>query len=64
MLVILSSLVVLVLASLFRAASKSKQSIIGVTRCEPADHAILIVLIFICLSITVFNAFWVKRMYK
>jgi len=64
MLVLLSSLLVLVLASIFKAGGKSKASIIGVKRCEPADHAILILLIVICLTITVFNAFWVKRMYK
>ena len=43
---------------------KTKASIIGVSRCDPADHAILIVLIVICLSITIFNSFWVSRMYK
>ena len=64
MLVIISSLLVLVLASLFRAASKSKASVSGVSRCDPADHAILIVLIVICLTITIFNAFWVTRMHK
>ena len=64
MLVIVASLCLLVLASLFRAAGKTKASIIGVSRCDPADHAILIVLIVICLSITIFNSFWVSRMYK
>ena len=64
MLVIVASLCLLVLASLFRAAGKSKASVIGVSRCDPADHAILIVLIVICLTITIFNAFWVTRMHK
>ena len=61
---LLSYLVILILASIFRAASKKKVSVIGIARCDPADHAILIVLILICICISGFNARWVNKMYK
>jgi hypothetical protein len=51
-------IIILFLISLFRGNGKIP-SVLGVTKCKPVDHFLLVLLIVIGIAYTVIAAFWV-----
>jgi hypothetical protein len=49
--------------ALFRGDGR-QPSVVGVEKCQPVDHALLVLLITGGVLATVFSAWWVRRDYK
>jgi hypothetical protein len=56
----LSLPIILLITSLFRGSGKS-ESMVGVNKCDPADHVIQGLLLLLGAILTVVSAIWVKR---
>lgn len=58
----LTMVMIVFLCSLFRGNGK-KPSVVGVTKCQPFDHVLLVALIMSGILFTVGAAFWVRKDY-